>query len=309
MNKLYKLKKWFTLEDACKRLSDIFEEKVSIKDLIQLVIEEQINVSWYFQFHQGINAVEVINEYIYVLEPTRGKEFLSTNAPLKYITQAQALVPQGEFFRVYVGADDSEIEYAESGIHTDYKAISEVINLDGAYNIDINTGHIRQTLESIFFETVQGDEHSYYFTGIIVKDINGVSYKLIDNDNIDEYEKYINDIPYWSQPPYPLKQKPKVTDLVILRSDLEQFEQSFLEEEPKTCLRTPVDSLALALGLMSEILSKKTTQFSNGTKPNFKQLAKSIEQEAALLGIDLIKITNLQKDLSTSHKIIQDLTK
>ena len=47
MKKLYKLKGWFLLPDAAKRLSAGLEEEVSVKDVLQLAIEGALPISCY----------------------------------------------------------------------------------------------------------------------------------------------------------------------------------------------------------------------------------------------------------------------
>lgn len=47
MSKLYKLKEWFSLEDAAKRLSSELGGTVSTDDVLQLIIEGHLPLSWY----------------------------------------------------------------------------------------------------------------------------------------------------------------------------------------------------------------------------------------------------------------------
>lgn len=234
MIKLFRLKQWLTIEDACKRLSVVFGEEVSSKDLIQLVIEEQINISYYFKLDEYTQAVEVIKDNVYLLDSHEGKEFLSTNEPLSYITRAKNLVPYGEAFRVFV---DDEIEYKDCGMFLDYRAIGTKFYLDGAYNIDINTGNIKSILENMFFET-KSDFEPEYFNGVIVKGEDGDLYKLISGFD----DVFMDGQPIWSLPPYSLELEPKISDLVILRTDLEKFEQSFLEVDLQTDQSSEIDS-------------------------------------------------------------------
>ncbi len=304
MNKLFKLKKWLTLEDTATRLSSVLEEEVTFKDIIQLIIQGELKVSWYFQLNDGIEGVEVIKDNIYVLDPKMGEEFLSTDKPLRHITNALASINEGEFFRVVI---DDDIDSFGSYLYQDYRRVSPRIKLEGIYNIDISSGDIQATLENIFFES-EGKFELSIFTGIIVNDEFGDLYKLT-NPDIKKSDKHKHNIPDWSHWPFPSKNKPKLDDLVILRSDLEEFEQKLLEAVPNNHLRGSKDSLALALGLMCEILSKTQTRYVHGSKPNFSQISKAIEQEAAKLSIGLEDISNLNRALSTSHKIIKKLTK
>jgi len=304
MSKLFKLKKWLTLEDTCKRLSITLEEHVSVKDLIQLIINSDLRVSWYFQELGGYEAVKVIKDNVYVLDELSGEEFLSTSVPIKHITDAQESITEGELFRVFV---DNEIHWNDKGIYRDYRVSSPVIHLEGIYNIHIETGDMKTYFENILFET-QAPYESEFFTGVILENEEGELYKIVD-PYLDEDSKPEDRISNWAQSPYPSPAKPKLSDLVILRVDLEMFEQSILEEPTKNKIRGNTESLALALGLMGEILSKKSKNLANGKKPNFKQLSIAIEQEAASLGVELNEISNLSRALSSAHTSLGELTK
>jgi hypothetical protein len=232
MSKLFKLKKWLSLEVASTRLSTTLEEDVKVKDLIQLILDGELNVSWYFQENNGIEAVEVIKDNVYVLDSNKGEEFSSTHSPLKYITNAQANIPNDELFRVFI---DNNIHWNEAGIYPDYRVTSQAFFIEGVHNIHVNTGDMKTYFEEILFET-KSEFESQFFTGIIVEDENGKLYKLV-NPYIDEFSKHEDRISPWAQTPYPLLHQPKISDLVILRSDLEKFEHRFTDidiEQPQT---------------------------------------------------------------------------
>jgi hypothetical protein len=301
MSKLLKLKKWLSLEGATKWLSITLEEEVNFKDLIQLIIDGELKVSWYFQERDGIEAVKVIKDNVYVLDSIRGKEFSETLTPLKYITDAQSSIPEDEFFRVYI---DNDIHYHKAGIYRDYRNYSPAFDIEGVFNIHVDTGGMKNYFENVLFESV-AEVESEYFEGIIVEDQEDNLFKIVSS----YINKYDYNVPMWSHPPYPVKEYPKLSDLVILRSDLETFEQNLLQPEKSNNLRGSTESLTIALGLMSEILSKTNKKYTNGSKPNYSQLSQAIEQEAAKLGVGLTGSSNLQKALSASHKVIQGLIK
>ncbi|MDP6263817.1 MAG: hypothetical protein QGI68_20645 [Pseudomonadales bacterium] len=56
MNKLYRLKQWYTLEDTAKHLTISVGEEIEVNDIFHLVIEEHLALSWYMR---GVLAVEV----------------------------------------------------------------------------------------------------------------------------------------------------------------------------------------------------------------------------------------------------------
>lgn len=48
MGKLYKLKKWLTVDEVAQRLSIELEEKVTKADVLQLAVDEKLKISVYF---------------------------------------------------------------------------------------------------------------------------------------------------------------------------------------------------------------------------------------------------------------------
>lgn len=58
MRIIYNLKKWYTLEDAAKRLSDTLSEPFSVNDVMQLASDGHLMLSW--QAHmQGLSREEI----------------------------------------------------------------------------------------------------------------------------------------------------------------------------------------------------------------------------------------------------------
>jgi hypothetical protein len=316
MSKLFKLKEWLSLDDACKRLSTVFEEEVTIYDLIQLVIDNRIRISWYFKSNQNIKAVEVVADNVYVVDPFKGEEFLSANAPIPEITNQMARVPKGEYFRVFI---DDELLGWEKNLYSSYRTFSSPKSLEGAYKVHIDSGGIKGILESFLFKT-EPNFDEYIFTGIIVEDNDETLYKLVSQfynqynkvtglNDLEDFLRVEFEMAKWETPPYPIRIIPKLTDLVILREDLDKFEQELTEPKPIVKPRTPSGSLTIALGIMTELLAKKTRQMNQNQKLNFNLLSREIEQEAATLGIELNEISNLQRDLSKAYKTIQELKK
>ncbi|EGR1584801.1 hypothetical protein LNR29_004695 [Vibrio parahaemolyticus] len=58
MKKLFKLKKWLSIEDCAKRLSFIFEEEVTIKAVIQLCLDDELDICWLFRYGWAEEAAE-----------------------------------------------------------------------------------------------------------------------------------------------------------------------------------------------------------------------------------------------------------
>lgn len=56
MKKIYKLKQWYSLEDAAKRLTQTLSEKIDTLDVLGLAIEGHIQLHWYLRH---VSAIEV----------------------------------------------------------------------------------------------------------------------------------------------------------------------------------------------------------------------------------------------------------
>ncbi|CAM5539512.1 hypothetical protein [Eoetvoesiella caeni] len=59
MSKLDRLKKWYSLEEAAKRLSLNFETEVTVKDVVQFMIEEQLAPCWFLnsEYYLPVNKM------------------------------------------------------------------------------------------------------------------------------------------------------------------------------------------------------------------------------------------------------------
>ena len=73
MSKLYRLKEWFSLEDAAKRLSSGLGEPVSLDDVLQLVVERHIPLSWYAR-HVPAERVAKACNLLYLLHGALEKD-------------------------------------------------------------------------------------------------------------------------------------------------------------------------------------------------------------------------------------------
>jgi len=62
MNRLPKLKEWFLLDDAAKELSKILAEDWTVHDVIQLVLEGHLFLSWNVMVKGGLSAGIDISE-------------------------------------------------------------------------------------------------------------------------------------------------------------------------------------------------------------------------------------------------------
>ena len=71
MKKIYKLKKWYSIEDAANRLSLTLSENVSVKDVIEFALDDHINLFWYMRHVPAIEVELKKNEIPFLTEKIR----------------------------------------------------------------------------------------------------------------------------------------------------------------------------------------------------------------------------------------------
>lgn len=100
---------------------------------------------------------------------------------------------------------------------------------------------------------------------------------------------------------------PHVETLVIKEEAEKQASKHVMNQElnHQTELRTSEHTLLESIGIISLLLSKSGPKYQNGQKPNSKQIADAVRQEAENLKIDIDKVSNLERDISKGLKRIQ----
>ena len=242
MNKLFKLKKWLTLEDAAKRLSSSLDEEVTAKDILQLSLDEEIQISWYMR---SSDARQI--EYI--------KEFILVGDDLTYFNENKTLSPkiqeQADSFPSYrklkITTDPTSLSDDGLDIQTTVRIFDEYIGpykRGDVYRIKSDTRYFKEAISSLLFN---GDfEDKFYGHDIVLLDNENNIFQPVVNEsyyssreinhkmvNVLEGRTLVNSTP------------PQLKDLVILREDIDLFEQSLLDIDPKINLRTPDESLSI----------------------------------------------------------------
>ena len=216
MSKLFLLKKWFSIEDASKKLSLTFGEDVSMNDVLQLVLDGELDISWYIPHSL---AVEIIYENVLVLSNKSADEYLQASKPIKYIEQFRKSVISSESFRVYTYHCNDDF-FGERRLVKDYKQVSKRLSIDGVFKLHLHSGLIKVLIEDWIFGKNEEYIHGGY--GEVLENENGVLHMLID-PSIDEENKASNLIDDWRHPPYNSLRTPKLEELVVSANDLNNF--------------------------------------------------------------------------------------
>ncbi len=81
--------------------------------------------------------------------------------------------------------------------------------------------------------------------------------------------------------------------------------QNEQESKQQAEIRTSSGTILESLGLMSLILSKEKTSFSNGDRPNAKGIAEAVKRKAEELNIGVDQISNLNRDITTGLRAVE----
>ncbi|MFO1435500.1 MAG: hypothetical protein U1F34_03730 [Gammaproteobacteria bacterium] len=249
MSKLYKLKEWFSLEDAARRLSSGLDEPVSRDDVVQLVIEGHLPMSW---FARHVPAEEVAKRcFLHHLMPPIIKQ---DECPRDYIGP---VIWHGDYaYRTHVGAIDGDAlrPYASlswGSIHENQM----VEYIEGVYRLELDEcGALKDWVHSLLTNT--GGE-LITLDGFFVSDAEGTMWRILEHNPGGEYQAPDGTVKKLKPSYHPSGVFPDAAELVIRRADIEAFEASVAQGEQATGQETGsrerqtlLNVLAGLLGLM-----------------------------------------------------------
>lgn len=280
MKKLFNLKKWLTLDDCAKRLSYIFEEAVSVKDIVQLCLDGELDICWLFRYGWAQEAAES-NSLLgaWFMDSKNIPEEPKNNDPLDSIVHNHIYGKPTVMYRIV--------------------ALSEPFRIEGAYKLNINTGVLKDHL--ISFITDKPTE-LVSFEGCLLTDLHGRYICPVDFLPSEKDEAVFARL---NERAYPTDKLPELDELVILRSDIERLE-SKLSMNSSNTLRTPEETLKQSLGILATLLSQSNVKYRKGNTANCSQIAKDVELFAARMGLELESSSNLNRDISASLKFLEN---
>ncbi|MVF24957.1 hypothetical protein EVC37_25690 [Methylocaldum sp. BRCS4] len=204
MSKLFRLKSWYSIEQAAQRLSGTLQEPVSVQDVYHLCYEGRLKLSWQVPYRAAREVAPVtklINWYgASDDDPTKTLWPLGNPETYEKIAWTWYFEPQ----RLHVET------------------------LDGIYRLDLEfDGGVKSWLLSL--ATGNPDYHKLVsFEGFFVWCSEGRLWKIVERFPLDLKSK--ERLPYFHPDNYyPSDELPNESELVILRTDLEAFELSLIE--------------------------------------------------------------------------------
>ena len=218
MSKLYKLKEWFSLEDAARRLSSGLGEPVSSNDVLQLVIEGHIPLAWYAR-HVPAERVAKACVLLYLLPGISA--FDKDDGPCEYVGpvwwhgdwayRSHTSIKEGYALKPYATLEWRSVHGGQV-----------VERIDGLYRLELNEcGALKDWVHSLLTHT--GGE-LITLDGFFASDQEGGMWRILEHNPGSEYE--LPDGTKTKLKPFyhPAGEFLDPEELVILRSDIEAFE-------------------------------------------------------------------------------------
>lgn len=195
MKKIHKLKKWYSLAEAASRLTDTLSEPVSISDLLELAISENINLYWFMRSQPAVE-VELASENLpSLLDPdktiectgyfhVKGQKNVSKlQGPFKLLLEENSVL--ADYFRFALYSFDED---------------DDKFNSINGYYVSDKLGRIWNLLESYEHSRPKDAEESFKDT---------VS-RIRNNDRLENY--------------FPSGRKPKNSELGFTNDSLDEIE-------------------------------------------------------------------------------------
>lgn len=254
MKKLYKLKSWFSLPDAANRLTASLGEDVSVADILQLIIEQQLPLSWY--------ARHVSARLVAPFTSLWGKGFgkpLDPDLP-----------------------DDQLI--AMQGWHS-VNGEEAIVRLNGLYLLELDycgalKDHIHEYLTNTSAELVSLD-------GFFVSDSQMNVWQVMDYEPSRTYKTPDGKEEKLEGYHYPSGSYPELSELVIQRHHIEAFESSLLAPDAEAPAPMTLRSETTYLNIIGAMLHLMLGKSPGGQEHSiFTNQAAIIE---ALLGYNEAK--------------------
>jgi hypothetical protein len=246
MSKLFKFKKWLTLDETAKRLSLMLEDEISKIDVLKFALDGHLMVSILFANQTLARRASIISR-----------------DETKLFKELFPLYEDGKLdgkFSVYM----DESNRKELAIETD----SEILYLyDDAWDLGMIGGEVSEIKSYLCKELSLPREETTSLDGCFVKNDDGQLFQLVGM--LDKIESA-----------YPLGCFPDNCTIVVRTRNIEIFESSFSGGNVTNALNTsenPSETVLKMLAGLALVLSEKGGKYKRGENPNYSQISQEIE--------------------------------
>ncbi|MCG8028660.1 MAG: hypothetical protein N0E55_13235 [Candidatus Thiodiazotropha taylori] len=287
MKKLYTLKSWFSLGDAAERLGAGLGEGVSVNDVLQLVVEELLPLSWYIR-----------------------------HVPARRVAPYTALRGRGyspEFFQMQnCFFPDKEFPQDQLIISEEWECVDgeeSIVYLDGPHRLELK--YCGALMDWIHAHLTNTGGELISLDGFFVSDNEGTIWQIMEHRPRSRYKTSDGEEKEMAACYHPSGVFPEEAELIIQRQDIEAFERSLSESpdtEPNSLLqRTETSYLNMIAALLDVIKegipSLETSMDRIGPAAEFKSEAKLISAIAHhYRGIDGLSKRNLEQKFPAAKR-------
>lgn len=275
MKSLFRLKKWLTIKQTAKRLSDFFGEKVSAADCLQLALDGHITISVLFQEGRYVIPANVIRttqreQFSKFIKRTTeegaylgllGEERFATNSELDL--EYEDIDRHGDVFRLSHGIYDLPMLGSEK--------------LDVMFELDLLEGRSPgsySNMEGVFLDTPYGLVN-------LLTPFNNWQLKSDDDGIVKYYDTERNQYVDFSNEGYSAFLYPAdslgKSEFVFRGESIDKFERVY-SDEPQQSLT--LDDSLLVIGALLDVLKN-----AEPTSKRWKQEALKAEMESRGINI------------------------
>jgi hypothetical protein len=287
VKKLYTLKSWFSLPDAAERLGAGLGESVSVNDLLQLVVEEYLPLSWYIR-HIPARKVAPFTAL-------RGRGY----SP-EFLALHNTLSPDDNYYQNHLVISDEwePVDGEES-----------IVYLDGPHRLELK--YCGALMDWIHAHLTNTGGELISLDGFFVSHNEGTIWQIMEHQPRSSYKTAEGEDKEVAAFYHPSGVFPEEAELIVQRHDIEVFEKTLSESpdtEPTSLPQRTETSYLNMIGSLLEVVEKgipsadtSTNQIGPVTK--FKSEAKLISAIAHhYRGIDGLSKRNLEQKFPTARR-------
>lgn len=203
MRKLYKLKKWYTVDEAARRLSLTLGEPIEPSDVLALMSDRELGVFWFLQDRYGIEV-----------------------APVTLIRR-----PGDAVYDLAAALHKGPFALAPTWYSEDLEPQAPVaIQLHGLYRIEDTFCGASASWVTSLSTGIGGDRIT--LDGTLLVDAEGRLWKLVDRFE-DVFLRRAKEIKPYNHPDnfHPSTDRPRIDEIVVTREEMERFEARILDAE------------------------------------------------------------------------------
>jgi hypothetical protein len=292
--KLLNTKKWFTIDDTARYLSSKFDENVTQVDVLQFVVDDRLKLSWVLNNRP---VIKVIKGEVLYLKAEDSIIYRETGEIPDVYKDRQNRCDKNYFFNIYTDQDTISEDFAkQTFISKSIRTVGKLFYVTGAFNFDMSEGAIDSSILSL----VTQDDHQWFsFDGfVLINDHDGLIQPVDIIRNTGKEDFLTNSVNH-----YPTDRPPLISELVIKREDLSQFEDYLISNSNsrQVSLSAEISYLKIIGALVALLKTERARKYTQGNIQDYLETRYHEE-----LGIKSFSKSNLEKIFSKANETLKD---